>query len=715
MGNPTLKTPQNIIEHAFIKQGIQKDHPVEFGAVYFRRSNPPREDWERDYAVATEDGHTLFRHWFNWSDIHVAPDTFNFEPYDEHLRLAAKYGIKTIIAELITHAPDWLYHSCPEGRYENAHGSRHWSGMNGSAGTGYTRMCLDHPVVRAEAAKFLKALGEHYCDMPGVYGYDIWNENSLYDPQLMCYCPSTQAEFREWLKKKYGTLENLRQTWRRYSLTDWEDIELPRVVDPFPDTIDAVQFFNDKAIEWMKFRENVLRQADPNHYIVAHANGKTHCDIPACDDAWRAAEQTDIYGYTFWYANKCNTFLGSDQIRMAANGRVWWRAEALGDSDWQNRSDKNPPMTDHDDMHDPLNIRRDAVISLAAGTRGFINPRWRALQDGYLHGAFGWYNLDGSRSDRSEMVRSLAEWANGEGSRPLWATNPLRGDIGLLLLEEPMIFIYSYYRDTRYYNAAYQGAYDAFTDSGLQVDPIRLKDLDQYDVIYVPCPVALSQQTIDRITAWVEKGGTLISEACFGYFNEHGHAFEHQPSRGLDQFFGCKQDYVHFGPDMWTKLNMNVATGKASGGVYYQSYKPVDGVCAGVHENGECAVVEHAYGKGKVRLIGSISGYGYHTRPDEASRRFFASHLAFAHKTPYVNIPYNTGIVTRIWADQERTFAWIVNTSETDQTAVVHFNDAHFQFGGVSVVRGENATVDGNTVEIFCPQRDAVVIELLPR
>ena len=33
-----------------------------YGAVYFRKSNPPREDWERDYRTAAEDGLNLFRH-----------------------------------------------------------------------------------------------------------------------------------------------------------------------------------------------------------------------------------------------------------------------------------------------------------------------------------------------------------------------------------------------------------------------------------------------------------------------------------------------------------------------------------------------------------------------------------------------------------------------------------------------------------------------------
>ncbi|MEZ4659463.1 MAG: hypothetical protein R2911_18035 [Caldilineaceae bacterium] len=44
-----------------------------YGAVYFRKSNPPQADWARDYGVAAEDGMNIFRHWFLWSAIEIAP------------------------------------------------------------------------------------------------------------------------------------------------------------------------------------------------------------------------------------------------------------------------------------------------------------------------------------------------------------------------------------------------------------------------------------------------------------------------------------------------------------------------------------------------------------------------------------------------------------------------------------------------------------------
>ena len=63
---------------------------IPYGAVYFRKSNPPPEDWETDYRRAAEDGMNVFRHWFLWSAIEVAPGEFDWADYDRQLELAAQ-------------------------------------------------------------------------------------------------------------------------------------------------------------------------------------------------------------------------------------------------------------------------------------------------------------------------------------------------------------------------------------------------------------------------------------------------------------------------------------------------------------------------------------------------------------------------------------------------------------------------------------------------
>ena len=60
-----------------------------YGAVYFRKSNPPEQDWARDHATAARLGMNTFRHWFMWEAIEVAPGKYDWADYDRMMDLAA--------------------------------------------------------------------------------------------------------------------------------------------------------------------------------------------------------------------------------------------------------------------------------------------------------------------------------------------------------------------------------------------------------------------------------------------------------------------------------------------------------------------------------------------------------------------------------------------------------------------------------------------------
>ncbi len=101
-----------------------------------------------------------FRHWFMWSAIEVAPGKYDWRDYDRMMDLAAQNGIKVVIAELITAAPEWMFHKYPQARYLASDGTVENSTIGGSSATGgFPGLCLDNPEVKAAAEKFLVALG----------------------------------------------------------------------------------------------------------------------------------------------------------------------------------------------------------------------------------------------------------------------------------------------------------------------------------------------------------------------------------------------------------------------------------------------------------------------------------------------------------------------------------------------------------------------------
>ena len=109
---------------------------IPYGAVYFRKSYPPREDWDRDYKTASEDGVNTFRHWFIWSAIETSPGVYDWEDYDRQMELADEYGIRTVIAEMSKLVPQWVFDRYPEVLYVDDEGKRPISGISPATATG---------------------------------------------------------------------------------------------------------------------------------------------------------------------------------------------------------------------------------------------------------------------------------------------------------------------------------------------------------------------------------------------------------------------------------------------------------------------------------------------------------------------------------------------------------------------------------------------------
>src|SRR3984885_3025520 len=106
------------------------------GGVYFRKSNPPIDDWARDHATAHSLGMNTFRHWFMWSALEVAPGKWDWADYDAMMDIAAKYGIKAVIVSLDTAGPEHAFRKYPDTRYKASDDSITHSTVSASSGIG---------------------------------------------------------------------------------------------------------------------------------------------------------------------------------------------------------------------------------------------------------------------------------------------------------------------------------------------------------------------------------------------------------------------------------------------------------------------------------------------------------------------------------------------------------------------------------------------------
>lgn len=685
-----------------------------YGAVYFRKSNPPADDWEKDYKTAAGLGVNVMRHWFMWSVIEVAPGKYDWSDYDRQMDLAAKNGIKTIIGEISNGAPEWMAKLYPAGRIVSGSNAASTPRMNGSSATGDIAMCLDNADVFREMEKFQTALILRYRDHPSTMGYDIWNEGSM----AHCYCEATQVKFREWLKAKYGTLEALGKVWHRYSFGKWENVSPPfsNVIaggargaggEGYADAMDWEEFRLAKKKRLFQHRVELFRKLDKNHLITAHKGGQASLD----EDEWNSAAAVDTWGLT-WVASRHGDapwmqFEALDIVRAQAREKPFWHAEAEAGSLWM-----QPQVTGRPREDGRITYEKDVslwnLISMAGGAKGILYPRWRPLLDGPLFGAFGPMGMDGSVTSKAERASKVALWA--KGNPQLWQSRPVRGDIAIVFAPETQIFDLS--ANSQYYGESVRGTYQAFFDSNIQADFVHIDNIQEYPVIYLPYAVMLKQATATKLIKYVENGGQLICEGLPGYWGDGGHVGEVQPNLGLDKLFGARQKYVEFTPDLLDTLKLQVRGSKINGRYFLQEYSSDAGNIVGTFSNGSAAAVENKFGKGRTLLIGSFPGAGYARSHTSETRKFFAGLLEWANLAQRVSSS-DPEVKVRLHEGAGGKYLWVVNATRTSREITIRLTDKEaVSRVGKDLWNGKPVSLSDRAVKVTVDDRDVAVIPL---
>ena len=122
-------------------------------------------------------------------------------------------------------------------------------------------------------------MAKTFAATPGVIGWQIDNEFTLGSSQR-CYCNSCQAGFQTWLRSKYGTLENLNQTWGTIfwsqTYTDFSQVPvpLPSGGDPNPGlALDYDRYQSYANVSFQQEQLDMLRNTCPRHFVTTNNVG----------------------------------------------------------------------------------------------------------------------------------------------------------------------------------------------------------------------------------------------------------------------------------------------------------------------------------------------------------------------------------------------------------------------------------------------------------
>ena len=176
-----------------------------YGAAYYHEYMP-YERLEKDVELMKRAGITVVRvgesTWTSWEP---REGEFQFAWMDRVVDAMHAAGIQVVMGTPTYSIPPWLYAKHPEimvmplGQVRQAwqfYGPRQ-------------NMDITHPVYRQYCERVIRKIAERYAKHPGVIGWQVDNETGAYGTAG----PNVQAGFKEWLKRKFGTVEKMNEAW----------------------------------------------------------------------------------------------------------------------------------------------------------------------------------------------------------------------------------------------------------------------------------------------------------------------------------------------------------------------------------------------------------------------------------------------------------------------------------------------------------------------
>lgn len=555
---------ENVKKRIFPGEKITK---LPFGGDY-NLEQWPEEIWEEDmrlFRLAGIDCVTL--NVFSWAALQPSEDTYEFGKLDKIMDMAKKNGLHVILATSTAAHPAWMAKKYPEVLRVNFAGIKRKFGDRHNS-------CPNSPVYRRHSKALAGKLAKRYGHYDNIIA---WHINNEYGGE--CYCDNCERAFREWLKKKYGTLKELNRAWNTsfwgHTFYDWEEIAAPNLQsEHFEEnrttfqgiSLDYRRFFSDSLLENFQAECEAVKAATPHIPVTTNLMGfykpldyqkwGRYMDFISWDNypgadtpPWGTAMSHDLMrglkgGQPFALMEQtpsvCNWLPYNALKRPGVMRLLSWQAVAHGADTvlfFQMRRSIGACEKYH-----------GAVIDHA----GHENTRvFREVQDlGREIKELGDVTLGSRVPAKAAMVIDWDNW---------WALEYSAGpSTDLKYLDE----VERYYR--------------AFYELNIPIDLISVKDsLDGYGLVVLPLLYMVKSGYEQILKRYVEKGGRLVATFFSGIVEEHDLVVTGGYPGRLREIFG-----------IWVEESDALPPGEKNGFVWNGKHYPAELLCDIMHMEG---------------------------------------------------------------------------------------------------------------------------------
>lgn len=467
---------------------------------------------------------------FSWAKLEPKEGIYDFDWLAERIDKLYEKGISVILATPSGARPHWLAERYPQVLRVDERGKRQLFG-------GRHNHCLTSPVYREKVGRIDRKLAERFGAHPAVKLWHISNELGG-----DCHCGLCQAAFRDWLRERYQTIENLNDRWCTtfwsHTYDSFDQVEAPSAIGEsslMALNLDWKRFVTDQTIS---FVEQEIR--------AIHEGGS---DKPATVNMMYRFEGLD-YGklagavdlvswdsYPLWHKESewdtaRDTAFWHDVMRGLKKKPFLLMESCPSSTNWQSVSKlKKPGM-----------LEASSLQSIAHGSQGVLYFQMRQSRGASekFHGAvIDHYGGSDTRTFREvcgvgRMLGKLGELAGcTTGSRAailydwdnLWAMKNAQGPRNKGL----------------HYEECVDKSYRALRRLGLNVDIIdQSAALEGYRFAAAPMQYLFHPGFAKKIRSFVETGGTFVMTYWSGVVDENDRCFLGGRPADLTDVFGLR-------------------------------------------------------------------------------------------------------------------------------------------------------------------------------
>lgn len=637
----------------------EKIKKIPYGGDY----NPeqwPEETWEEDmrlFHLAHIDIVTL--NVFSWAMLQPDENTYYFDKLDRIMELAKRHGLQVCLATSTAAHPAWMARKHPDILRVEANGMKRKFGFRHNS-------CPNSPTYQKYAVALAKKLAERYGNYDNLVAWHISNE---YGGE--CYCENCEKKFREWLKEKYQTIEEVNRVWDTafwgHTFYDFEDIVTPnQLSEHFADggstfqgiSLDYRRFNSESILNAYRLEYDAIRAITPDIPITTNLMGTYQ---PLDYQMW--GKYMDFISWDNYPANDTpveGTAMRHDLMRGLKQGKPFALME------------QTPSVTNWL----PYNmLKRPGVMRLwsyqavahGADTVMFFQMKRSIGACEKYHGAV----IDHAGHENTRVFREVAALgAEFEklGSELLGARCDAKAAI---VFDWDNWWAMSYsagpsvYLD---YCLEVQRCYKAFHTLNIPVDMIGVEDdLSSYALVVAPTLYMVKSGYDEKLRDYVKNGGRFLTTFFSGYVDEHDLVT-------IGGYPGKLRDIL----GIWVEEEDALPEDMHNSFSYRGKTYPASMLCDLLHAEGAevLATYEQDFYQGMPVLTKNAfgKGFGYYVATcssDAFYREYLGEICKEAGIAPLMDTPDTIEVTKRV--NQNGSFLFLLNHGETAYETALPF------------------------------------------